>query len=103
MCGAVSQGEERMESPQGFACLLRFHVLRFIQNENGASLLDVFEGQAFARQFFGGPEDDVRCFVEGVEGDDENFNEGGSSKGAQLTEAGAIVFDEVDGFVFVNG
>lgn len=92
-----------MERAQGFACLFRFHVLGFVEEEDGAGLLDVFKGQAFAWEFFGGLEDDVGGLVEGVEGDDEDLDEGGGGEGAQLAEAGAVVFDEVDGFVFVEG
>lgn len=92
-----------MEGAQGFARLFRFHVLGFVEDEDGAGLLDVFEGQAFAGEFFGGLEDDVGGFVEGVEGNDEDLDEGGGGEGAQLTEAGAFVFDEVDGFVLVEG
>ena len=33
----------------------------------------------------------------------ENLHKGGGGKGAQLTDACAIVFDEIDGFVFVEG
>lgn len=92
-----------MESPQGFARLFRFHVLRFVEDEDGTGLLDIFEGQAFAWEFFGGLEDDIGGLVEGVEGDDEDLDEGGGGEGAQLTQAGAVVFDQVDGFVFVEG
>ena len=103
MGGAVADGEERVQGAECFVSFLRFHVLRFIQNQDRARLLQELVGQAFAGQFFGGLEDNVGSFVEGVERDDQDLDEGGGGEGAQLAQAGPVVLDQVDGLVAVQG
>ena len=103
MSRAKAQRKERVQSPQRFAGLIRFHILGFIQNENRAGFLQILVGQALAGQFFGGFENDVAGFVERIEGDDQDFDKGAGGKGAQLAQARAVVFNQVDGFVFVQG
>lgn len=102
MSSGIAQGKEGMEGAQGFFGPVTAHVLRLIEDEDRAGLLDKLEGKALTRQALGGLEDDVGGFVEGIEGDNEDFNEGGSGEGAQLAELTALVLDDVDGFVLVE-
>ena len=101
--GAVAQGEERVQGAQRFLGLLRFHVLRLVQDQDRARLLEVLVGQALAGQLLGRLEDHVGGLVEGVERDDQDLDEGGGGEGAQLAQAAAVVLDQVDGLVAVEG
>ena len=81
MGGAVAQGEERVEGAQRLAGALALHVLRLVQDQDGARRLDVLVGQALAGQLLGGAVDDVVAWLlKDVEGDHQDLDEGRGGK-----------------------
>ena len=59
--------------------------------------------QPLSRQLFRGPEYHVGCLVERIQSDDHDFHKGRGGKGTQLAQTAAVVLDQVNRLVAIEG
>ena len=90
MRGGIAQRAKRIKIGNGVFSDFRFHVLRFIHNNNGLCHLDEFN-RLFAGQPVIGFIDNVFIFGKGINIDDQNLNIIADSEASQIGNALGIV------------
>lgn len=100
--GAVAEREQGIECAERLAALVRFKILRFVQNQYRARLLEKLIRLAFAGQFFGRAKNHVARLVERVERHHHHIGKGGGGELAQAAQLTAVVLIEVERLVAIE-